>query len=586
MKLSLLLTGLILLGASCSKSNNYDEKVLNFTVKAKIKGLDPINTGDTYSSTEVTRVYESLLQYKYLVRPYELEVNLASEMPKVSKDGLTYTFKIKKGVLFHDNKCFKDGKGRELKASDFVYSIKRLADPKNNSVGWWLLDGKVEGLNEWREANSELSKPTDYNAAVSGLKAIDDYTIQFKLVKSFPQFLYALTMNYTAAVPKEAVDFYGKEFLNNPVGTGPFVTGEFNQPNKIVYTKNPKYRDEFYPSEGSEEDKKAGLLDDAGKKLPLVDKIITRVQVESAPRWQSLEKGKSDFMEIPKDNFDAVVSPSKGITDAFAKKGILLDVTPDLDITYVTFNHDHPLFKDNVDLKRAMSLAYDNAASNKLFYNNQGILAQTPVPPGIAGYDPDYKNPYMEYDLEKAKKLLAKAGYPGGKGLPVIKYDTSAATVNRQMGEFFKKQMAKIGINIEVITNTWPQLTKKVKTKQVEIFAMAWVGDYPDAENFLQLMYGPNSAPGPNGSNYNNGDFNKMFEKATAMQESPQRTKLYEQMAQKHSENVPWILGVHRTTFVVKHSWMKNYKFATFPYGNSKYYRIDLDIKKKTAPKL
>lgn len=582
---SLIFALILVLNFSCTKKVNFDEKVLNLTVTAKVKGLDPVNAGDTYSSGEIARVYEGLLQYHYLKRPYELIPNLAESLPEVSKDGLTYTFKIRKGVYFHDNKCFPNGKGRELVAKDFVYSIKRLADTHNSSTGWWLLDGKILGLNEWRDKNADKAK-ADYTESVAGLQALDKYTLQFKLSKPFPQFLYSLAMVYTYAVPYEAVDMYGKEFLNNPVGTGPFMTGTFTQSTKIIYNKNPKYRDAFYPTDGSAKDKELGLLAAAGKKVPFVNKIIVNIQTESQPAWLTFEKGKTDFFGIPKDQFDTVVTPGKDITDNYAKKGITLDITPDLDITYIAFNHDDPLFKNNKKLRQAMSLAYNTAKSNKLFYNDRGIPAQTMLPPSIAGADSNYVNPYAKFDLEKAKKLLAQAGYPNGKGLPVINYETTATTVSRQMSEFFKKAMSNIGINIKVNVQTWPELTGKVKKRKAQMFGMAWLGDYPDAENFLQLIYGPNSAPGPNGSNYNNPKFNKLFKKASMMQNSPERTKLYTQLAQMAAEEVVYILGFHRTAFVVKHGWLKNYKFSTFNHGFSKYYDIDLKVKKETFKKL
>jgi ABC-type transport system substrate-binding protein len=581
----LLLAATILFSASCTKKVNLTEKVLNVTVTAKVKGLDPVNAGDTYSSGEIARLYEGLLTYHYLKRPYTLIPALAEAMPVVTDNGMTYTFKIKKGIKFHDNKCFPGGKGRELKAQDFVYSIKRMADASNVSTGWWLLDGKIAGLNEWRDKYTGKTK-VDYAEEVSGLKALDDYTLQFKLSKEYPQFLYSLAMVYTFAVPKEAVDLYGKDFLNNPVGTGPFITGPYGQSKRIEYTKNPNYRDVFYPSEGSEADKKAGLLKDAGKKLPLVNKIVVQIITESQPGWLSFEKGKTDIFVIPKDNFDAVVTPDKGITDKYAKKGIELEINPDLDITYTAFNHDDPLFKNNKKLRQAMGMAYDSEKANKLLYNDRGILAQTILPPGIGGYDENYKNPYKEYNVEKAKKLLAEAGYPEGKGLPAIQYDTVASTVSRQITEFFQKEMSKIGIKINVQTNTWPQLVKKVKTRQSQMFGMAWVGDYPDAENFLQLIYGPNSAPGPNGSNYNDSKFNSMFDKATKMQPGPERAKKYEELAQYAAEEMAYILGIHRTSFAVKHSWFQNYKFSTFNQGHSKFYNIDLDIKSKMIKKL
>lgn len=576
MKLGLMLV-LATSFVSCTKKKNFDQKVLELNVSAKVKGLDPVNAGDTYSSGEIARVYEGLLEYHYLERPYKLIPNLAESMPEVSKDGLTYTFKIKKGVMFHDNKCFPNGKGRELKASDFVYSIKRMADLKNNSTGWWLLDGRIAGLNEWRDKYN--GKEANYSEKVEGLQALDDYTLQFKLTSEYPQFLYSLAMVYTYAVPKEAVEMYGQEFLNNPVGTGPFMTGTYTQSNTIVYTKNPNYRDVRYPTQGSEADKKAGLLEYAGKKLPLVDKIKVNIVTESSTRFLKFKNGEVDLSEIPKDDFGEVVTPDQGLTDEFAKKGIALEVTPDLDITYIAFNMEDKLFKGNAKLRQAMSLAYNHSKANDLFYNGRGMLAQTIIPPGIPGYDPNYKNPYKVYDLEKAKKLLAEAGYPEGKGLPEITYETTATTVSRQMSEFFQKAMADIGIKIKVSTNTWPQLTQKTKKKQAQMFGMAWLGDYPDAENFLQLLWGPNASPGPNGSNYNNAAFNAEFAKVKNMQPSPERAKLYAKLAQQAAEQTPLLLGVHRTSFVLKHSWLKNYKFSTFNQGHAKYY--DVDLKKK-----
>ncbi len=564
----------------CTKKKNYDEKVLLRNVKAKIKGLDPVNAGDTYSSREISRIYEGLLEYHYLKRPYTLQPNLAESMPVVSDDGLTYTFKIKKGILFQDNKCFPEGKGRELKASDFVYSIKRMADTRNISTGWWLLDDKVEGLNAWRDKYS--GKAANYSDEIAGIKALDDYTLQFKLTTKYPQFLYSLAMVYTFAVPYEAVAMYGEEFLNNPVGTGAFMTETYKQSNKIVYVKNPNYRDVFYPSEGAPGDKERGLLKDAGKKLPLVDKIVVNIVPESSPRFLSFENGDVDFSEIPKDNFESSVTPSKEVTEAFKAKGIELEIVPDLDITYIAFNHDDPLFKNNLKLRQAMSLAYDVGRSNELFQNDRAVEAQTIIPPGIGGYDKDFVNEFAKYDLKKAKALLAEAGYPGGKGLPTIVYDTLATTLYRQSSEFFKKCMNDIGVNIEVRQNTWPQLVDKTKKRKAQMFGMAWLGDYPDAENFLQLLYGPNAAPGPNGSNYNNAEFNKEFEAAKVMQPGPERAARYAALAQKVAMDVPLIINLHRTTYILKHSWLRNHKFSSFEHGNSQYYAVDMDAKEKT----
>lgn len=569
---------------SCSKRKDLDEKVVNLVSIAEIKGMDPGQTSDLYSNREVARIYEGLLEYHYLKRPYTLVPNLAESMPTVSADGLVYTFKIRQGVLFQDDKAFPGGKGRELVAEDFVFSLKRLADPKYNSVGWWLIDGKIKGLNEWRDANKN-AQTVDYTQLVEGLKATDRYTLQVTLGRPFPQFLYALAMPYTFAVAKEVVEHYGAEFLNHPVGTGPYLLPEFTQAKKITYVRNPKFREKLYPTEGEEGDKEKGLLDDAGKRLPLNDKIVVEVITEDQPRWLNFQKGNLDLTSLPKDNMSASMTPDKKLTDEMQKKGFNLDVNPSLDVTYIAFNHEDPLFK-NVKLRRAMSLAYNETEANKLFYNDYAMVAQSVVPPGIAGHIPGFKNPYKQNNVEEAKKILAEAGYPGGKGLPELSFETTATSQSRQMGEFLVKEMAQIGIKIKISGNTWPELQNKINNKTAQMYGMAWGADYPDAENFLQLLYGPNKAPGSNGANYNNPEFNALFKEASLMQDTPIRTAAYEKLNRMVAEDVPWIFGVHRMTFTMTQSWLKNFKNIEFDAGQEKYLRVDLDKKKEMIKKL
>lgn len=572
------------LSSSCTKKEETNDKVLNLAVTAEVKGMDPIFANDRYSSNEVARVYEGLFEYHYLKRPYQLIPNLAAEMPTVSEDGLTYTIKILPGVKFHDSEAFPEGKGRELVAEDFVYSLKRLADPKLQGLGWWLLDGKVVGLNEWRDKHTELPE-VNYDEKVEGLQAIDKYTLQFKLTKPFPQFLYSLAMPFTFVVPREAVEKYGSEFLNYPVGTGPFVLPRFTQSNKIEYVKNPNFREKFYPTEAAQEFIDAGYLKDAGKKLPLVDRIVINVMTESQPRWLNFQKGRVDYIDIPKDNFDAVVTPDQGLADELKLKGIDLMISPSLDVTYTAFNHDMEIFR-NKKLRQAMSLAFDREGSNKLFYNGTALVAHSPVPPGVAGYMPDFVNPYVTRDVEKAKKLLAEAGFPEGKGLPEFQYDCPSSTVARQIGEYFKIQMAEIGIQIRVVTNPWPELLRKITSRQAEIWGIAWGADYPDAENFLQLLYGPNKSPGANGSGYDNAEFNELYKKAAVMQDTPERTALYEQMVKLVAEETPWIYGFHRQSYTLKHGWLKNYVPSDFDAGQAQYLNIDKEMQAEISQKL
>lgn len=571
--------------SGCSKKQDDSVKTLNMSIIAKVKGFDPIYANDLYAAMEIAKVYEGLLEYHYLKRPFTLIPNLAEAMPEVSKDGLTYTFKIRQGVSFQADKAFGEAKSRELTADDFVYSLKRLADPKLQAQGWWLLDGKIKGLNDWRDKYASADV-VNYADDIEGLKAIDKYTLQFKLVKPFPQFLYALAMPFTFAVAKEVVEFYGQQFLNHPIGTGPFMIegGEYDQSNKIVYVKNPTFREKLYPSEGADDFAKKGFLADAGKRLPLVERIEVNIIEESQPRWLNFNKGKLDYIGIPKDNFDSAIIPGKGLADEFVNKGIQLEVYPAMDVTYIAFNHDHQLFK-NLKLRQAMSLAHKGAEALKLFYNDQGVLAQGIIPPGIGGYDKNYANPFTQDDIAKAKKLLAEAGYPEGKGLPEITYDITSSTVARQMSEFFQANMKEIGISIKIVQNTWPELQKKIVNRNIMTWGMAWSADYPDAENFLQLLYCPNKAPGANGSNFCDPKFDEMFRKASVMQDSPARTALYSQMNQYSAEQVPLIFGIHRLNFVIAQKWLKNYISSDFETGREQYLNIDLEEKKTWLPK-
>lgn len=574
---------LLLQFIGCTSKKDSESNEFNYVVIANIKGMDPIQADDYYSHMAIAQIYETLYQYHYLKRPLELMPMLAAEMPVMSKDGLTYTIKLKQGVMFQDDPAFPNGKGREMVAEDFVYSIRRLADPKEGGTGFWMLEGKVKGLDEWRKARSEGT--TDYSAPIEGLKTIDKYTLQFKLKQPYYQLNYVLAHSFTAVVPKEAVDKYGKEFINHPVGTGPFKLEKWTRASKMTLVKNPTWRGETYPTEGESGDQEKGLLVDAGKKLPFVDKITIHEIREDQPRWLNFMKGALDQVSIPKDNFDSAVK-DKGLTDDMKAKGIYLFTTLDPDVTYNAFNMLDPILGKNAKLRKAMSLAYDADTSIEKFYNGRAIAAQSPIPPAIDGYDPNFKNPYRGKNLERAKQLLKEAGYPNGKGLPEFEYATLASATSRQMAEYFQRNMAEIGIKIKIVTSTWPQFTDKIRNKKNQIWGVAWLADYPDAENFLQLLYGKNAAPGPNGSNFNNKEYNKIYEKALLLPPGPERTKLYHQMRDLFVEHMPWILGVHRLGYHTVHGWVHNYKRHLLVGEFMKYIRVDTDEKAKLKPKL
>jgi oligopeptide transport system substrate-binding protein len=549
------------------------EKVLVTANESQIKGFDPIQAEDVYSVKEVTKVYEGLVDYQYLKRPFELMPNLAESMPTISADQLVYTFKLREGVKFHDNPCFPDGKGREVTAQDFVYSFKRLADPKNQARCFWLIDDKIQGLNEWRQRYTDAAT-VDYTDEIPGLKAVDRYTLQLTLTKPSPQFLYTLALPPTFVVAHEAVVHYGAEFLNHPVGTGPFITQAFNpQDNKIVYHKNPTFRDKFFPSEAAEEYKH--MLAYAHKKLPFVDKMITYILPEEQPRWLKFQKGQMDVIDISGGNISLEVIKDNALIPTLKEKGVRLFSVGEISTSYMVFNMASPLFKNNPKLRQAMAMAFDIAGYNKLFYNGMGIPTQSTIPPGLAGYNPDYVNPYQVYDLKKAKQYLAEAGYPNGKGLPEITLDVALVTGEKQRGEFLQKCMKDIGINIKVASNIFPELLKKINNKATMLHAITWSADYPDAENFLNLFYGVSGSAGI-GSNFNNPAFNALYEKAITLPDSPQRTVLYERLSQLVAESVPCIYLVHSKHLALEQGWVKNYVWSNFHFGSEQYFDIDL----------
>ncbi len=571
-----------LVGSGCHlRRSSEPPNTLHLVVGAKIKGLDPIFAEDLYSSTQFSQAYETLLEYHYLKRPYVLTPSLAEKMPEVSSDGKVYTFSLKKGVLFQDDPCFKEtgGRGRELTADDVIYSLKRLADPKLASSGWWILDNRVVGLNAWRDQALKESR-TPYQTEVEGLRALDRYRLQIKLNQRTTQFPYLLAMPFAAVVPKEAVEFYGKEFINHAVGTGPFRLSEYHSGSKVVWVKNPTYRKELYPIEGSPGDREEGLLADAGKALPLADQVVVDIFVEQQPMWLNFLSGKVDITGIPKDNFSTVINPGQDLSPDLISKGIRLVKTPGFDVTHLSFNMSDPLIGKNKYLRQALSLAYDQNTFNEIFYNGAAMAAQGPIPPGLDGYDPNLKNPNRQFNLSRARELMAKAKYPGGKGLPALEYATLAGSLGRQESEFTSKMFAALGVSLNIGTYSWPQFLEVVKNKKAQLWSEAWSGDYPDGENFLQLFYSRNAPPGQNDSSYSNPEFDRLYELSLKLPEGAERTGVYQNMVKLLVDDCPWIFGAHRLRYVLVQKWLKNYKSNDFSHSNYKYYRVDSSLKK------
>ncbi|MDD5326523.1 MAG: ABC transporter substrate-binding protein [Phycisphaerae bacterium] len=577
-----LLLTLGLTGCSDSPSDEEpNEMVLQSTLNTKIKSLDPISIRDVASSQVAYQIFETLYQYHFLKRPYEIEPLLAEGMPQISDDNMTYTIKIKKGVLFQDDACFPEGKGRELKSWDFVYAIKRIANIKNLSENWAYLDNKISGLDEFREytKSCKSEEKIDYSREVEGLQTPDDYTLVIKLTKPWPQLVIStLTNAATSPVAEEAAVFYGKNIISHPVGTGPFKLKKWQKGSYIELVRNPNFRGELYPSEGESSDAEAGYLDDAGKPMPFIDKIVWTFIEESQPAWFLFLQGKLDAKAIPKDNWDEAMTGAGELTPKMKQLNIHLETFIEPSTFWLGFNMEDPVLGKNKPLRRAISYVINREKFIELFFGGRGLVAHGFVAPLLDSYDPDIKRyGYAEYNPEKARELLKEAREINGGDIPELKITLPGTeTFYRQMGQLLRRYLNDVGINVEVECMDWPTYQEKVNTKSVQIFSAGVTAGTPDAEDFLAMFYSKKKSPGPNQFNYSNPEYDKLYEKIEVMPASEERIRLYRKMELMVLDDCPAAFMNHRLAYVLRHDWYKNYKPHVFGYGLGKYRRIDM----------
>ena len=566
-----------------------NEVVAYGVLAAKVRGMDPGDIGDTTSSAIASQIFECLYQYHYLKRPYELIPQLAADMPRVSEDGLAYTIKIKKGVYFTDDPCFEGGRGRELNANDFVFAWKRIADIKYLSKNWWIFDNRIVGLDEFREYSKTVKKrkDVDYSRPVEGLQTPDDHTLVIKLKKPWPQIIYLLAHLPTAAMAREAVDYYDRDIINHPVGTGPYKLKLWHRGSYIELVRNPNFRGEAYPSEGADDDLENGYLDDAGKRMPMTDRTVMVLVQEDPPRWFLFLQGKIDASGIPKDNFNEAVDQKGILTEDMSKRNIHLRVFRNPSTYWLGFNMEDEVIGRNKPLRKAISCAVDREKYIELFTNDRGEVAYGLVPPLMKDYDPKIAEAAgTAHDPEKAKRLVKEAEKVHGGKLPKLTLSMPATdAVARQMGQFFMQGFKEAGLDIEIDYMDWPTFQNKVKTKSAQIFQLGWITDYPDSENFLQLFYSKNASPGPNNFNYSNPEFDRIYERIAVMQDSPERTALYQKAERIVVDDCPAVFILHGVAYVLHHDWVHNYKPHAFGYGLTKYRRLDT-TKRKAYKKL
>ncbi len=648
-----------------------ERNILYSSFAERPKHLDPVQSYSSNEIVFTAQIYEPPLQYHYLKRPYTLIPGVAEAIPApyfldtkgrrlpaatAARDiaFTVYEIHIKRGVLYQPHPAFaRDAAGRhlyhtlsdgelaarnvladftetstrELKAQDFEYQIKRLAHPRLHSPIVGLMNEYIVGLKEYTEtlkaANDGLVKRGERDAWIdltkyplSGVEVVDDYTYRIKLKGSYPQFQYWLAMPFFAPVPVEVDRFFGQPGMAKknltldwyPVGTGPYMLTQNNPNRQMVLERNPNFRGEAYPSEGEAGDAAAGLLADAGKRMPFIDKLVFTLEKEGIPRWNKFLQGYYDNSGISSDTFDQAVrfgvEGEAAVSDSMREKNIQLSTSVAVSTFYMGFNMLDPVVGGGADpasrerarkLRQAISIAVDYEEYISIFQNGRGIPAQSPLPPGIFGFHDGAAgiNPVV-YDwvnggqrrkpVEAAKKLLGEAGYPNGidakTGVPLVLYFdvTARGAEAKSILEWYQRQFEKINVQLQVRPTDYNRFQDKIRKGNAQIFEWGWHADYPDPENFLFLLHGPQSkvkTAGENASNYASPEFDRLFEEMKNMPNSAQRQEIIDRAVDTLRRDAPWLWGYHPKDFVLFHTWYHNLKPNKIAYNTVKYQRID-----------
>ena len=534
-----------------------------------IASLDPALAGDMASARAAALVWETPLQFDYAARPYRLVPYAAEDLPAVSDGGRTIEFRLRDDVWFGPDPCIDaPGNRRRATAADFVFSVKRLADAKVSSSGWWLVEGKVEGIDAFREASRDPASPTDYSLDVPGLRALDDRTVRIRLTRPDPEFLWALAMPYFSLVPREAVEAYGERFGTHEAGSGPFTLASWRRGHRMLFVRRPgrdPARDRTPPPAPGEP---------AGTPFASVEYLG---MADASTRWLSFLRGAFDIaFDVSRDDWDAVIGPDGALAPDLAARGVRLESEPALESYYLGFNMDDPVLGPNKKLRQALSCAFDAAQWCSLG-RGRVLPSNGPVPPGVEGRL-ETPHPYA-FDLEKAKALLAEAGYPGGAdpatgrrlalSLDLGKSDQETREGAELLAGFFDR----IGVALELRFSTFPQFMRRLNRREEQLFLIGWVADWPDPMNFLQLFCSKNASPGPNRTNYANPAYDALFEEAARTADPARRLELVRAMQDVVREDSPWACLYYRREFVLVGPDLLGFRLHDFPLGAEKHWR-------------
>lgn len=556
-----------MLAALCSGAIAAPPKVLRTLLTTSETGLDPAVASDLATLSLIENIFDPLLRYDYLARPLALRPNTVAAMPQ--SDGLTYTFKIRPGIYFTPDPAFK-GARREVTAADYVYSLKRLYDPALRSPWLFLFQGKIAG-------DGALKTAFSYDSAIEGLQAIDRYTLRIRLAAPEPNFLLYLATPASAVVGREVMEAYAGQTGNHPVGTGPFRVGSWKRSDTIVLLANREH---------------TGVAAD-GTRLPLLDRVEVRIAEEFQGRMLGFLGGEFDYLEqVPESMTDLVIANGQLKPD-LAARGIALTRFPVLQTYYMWMNMDDPQIggytRDKIALRRAIALSYDSGEDIALLKRGFALRAESPLPPNVLGYDAAYRSP-VRYDKALANALLDRTGYrardadgfrraPGGKPF-TLRMHSEATASGRLRDEFWRKNLNAIGLRVLFQSDKKTEIIKASRLGKVQMFESNWIADFPDGDNFYQLLYGPNSGRA-NYARFNLPAYNQRYEQSRTLGNTPARQQLYTEMNQLLHAYNPWVPLTHPISADLHHPWLKNYKRHPVELTTWRYLDIDSEAQVK-----
>lgn len=573
-------------------------KVLRYAFNVAETGFDPARIVDLYSRIVTAHIFESLYTYDHLARPAKVKPLIAEGMPEASADFRTWTVRLKKGIYFADDPAFK-GVKREVVAQDFVYALKRFVDPANKSpVVAGILDQKYLGLAGLREKALKDKKPFDYDTEIEGLRALDRYTVQFKMEEPRPRFLESLAANdLFGAVAREVVEKYGDAIPAHPVGSGAFRLAQWRRSSLIVLERNPQYRDMVYDAEPAADDLEgqAILAQFKGRKLPMVDRVEVSIIEESQPRWLAFLNGQIDFVNVPPEFVNQAV-PNGKVAPNLAKQGIKAYRVLNADSAFTYFNMDDPVVggytPERVALRRAIALAMDVEREIRIIRRGQAVPAQSIVVPHTTGYDPHFKSENGDFDPARAKALLDLHGYvdkdgdgwrdlPNGKPL-TLEVATQPDQLSRQFDEMWKKNLERVGIRVKFFPGKWPEQLKAARAGKLQVWTLGSSAAAMDGQGSLARLYGPQSGS-QNLARFKNDEFDRIYQRMQVIPDGPERLELFRQAQLISIAYMPYKITVHRFNNDLVQPWLQGYRRPVF--WNDWWHMVDIDPKARPAKK-